>query len=352
MPQSTVPPDLFGACLRDLSARIDEQREQANLDAWMAFLDDRCEDDVFQPPRRTPAAPRVTWPDIHINTAYDDADAMVLSQLAACSALLADGGGLRLAVRCNYGTGIIPSLFGCDMFLMPPETRTLPTALPLGSKDKVFALLDAGVPDLRGGLGEKVFATAERFLEVFRDYPKLARHVTLYHPDTQGPIDIAEVVWGSDIFYAFYDDTRLLRDLLDLITETYIRFLLAWYDLVGPPDGCATHWGLMHKGTIMIRNDSLMNLSPQAYVEFVRPLDQRLFDQFGGGAIHFCGRGDHYIEPLSQMTGLTAINMSQPECNDMETILRHTVDKGIKLIGLPPSCLDGLSRPLRGQVSV
>ncbi|MBN1901104.1 hypothetical protein JW926_07245 [Candidatus Sumerlaeota bacterium] len=27
--------------------------------------------------------------------------------------------------------------------------------------------------------------------------------------------------------------------------------------------------------------------------------------------------------------------MSQPECNDMEKIYVHTVDRGIKLIGLP-----------------
>jgi hypothetical protein len=52
------------------------------------------------------------------------------------------------------------------------------------------------------------------------------------------------------------------------------------------------------------------------------------------------------------MAGLTAINLSQPECNDMEVIFRNTVDKGIKLIGLPASALQGLRRPLRGQVSL
>jgi len=212
----------LNACLKDLAERIDEDAEQANLAAWLAFLDDRCADDVFEPPPRVPAPPKVAWPAIAINTAYDDCDAMVLSQFATCSALLADGGSRRLCVRCNYGTGILPSLFGCEMFLMPPETNTLPTARPLGSKDKVAALLDAGVPDIRGGLGRKVFAAAERFGEVFCAYPKLARNIVLYHPDTQGPIDIAEVVWGSDIFYAFYEDAPLLRDLLDLHRFAFI----------------------------------------------------------------------------------------------------------------------------------
>ncbi len=86
-------------------------------------------------------------------------------------------------------------------------------------------------------------------------------------------------------------------------------------------------------------------------MEFVRPLDQRLFDQFGGtGAVHFCGRGEHYIEAMSQMRGLTAIAMSQPHLNDMGPICRNTVDKGIKLLGFPREAAESAGRNLRGQV--
>ena len=38
------------------------------------------------------------------------------------------------------------------------------------------------------------------------------------------------------------------------------------------------HWGIMHGGHIMIREDSAMNLSPAMYGEFARPYDQRLLD--------------------------------------------------------------------------
>jgi hypothetical protein len=34
------------------------------------------------------------------------------------------------------------------------------------------------------------------------------------------------------------------------------------------------------------------------------------------------------------MPGVYGVNMSQPECNDMETIFRCTVDRGIPLLGL------------------
>ena len=76
-----------------------------------------------------------------------------------------------------------------------------------------------------------------------------------------------------------------------------------------------------------------MNLSPEMFEEFVEPYDQRLLDEFNGGVIHFCGKGDHYSYRFPEMNGLHAINMSQPEYNNMETIYKNTVDRGIKIIG-------------------
>ena len=347
------------ACLDDLERRIDDDQERQGLRHWLTFLDGRWPEEVFTPPPRRPAPPGVDWPAIHIHQAFADYDAMVLSQLSICSDMLAgrhDGANMfyganrRLCVRCNYGTGILPSILGCDLFEMPAETNTLPTCRPLDGPDRIRRLLDRGLPDLDAALGGHVFRCAQRFLELFQAYPKIREHVALYHPDTQGPADCLELIWGSDCFYAFYDQPDLLRDVLDLIAQTYIAFLRRWYALVPQRQPWSVHWSLMHKGTIMLRNDSLMNLSPGQYADFLRPVDQRLLDAFGGGAMHFCGRGDHYIDQAASLGGLTAIQISQPECNDMETIFRGTVDKGIPLIGLPESGLKGVTRPLRGLV--
>jgi hypothetical protein len=76
-----------------------------------------------------------------------------------------------------------------------------------------------------------------------------------------------------------------------------------------------------------------MNISPEIYREFSAPYDQKLLDYYDGGIVHFCGRGDHYIDIMSELDGLYGINMSQPECNDMEKIYKNTVDKGIKILG-------------------
>ena len=130
-----------------------------------------------------------------------------------------------------------------------------------------------------------------------------------------------------------YDEPELVHAVISLITETYTAFLRKWYELYPMHTGVNVHWAsLRHLGAILLRDDSAMNLSPELYAEFAAPYDGALRRRFGGGAVHFCGRGDHYIETLCAIPELTGINMSQPHLNDMEKIYRNTVDRGIKLL--------------------
>ena len=321
--------------LTDLDARLDPDTEDALLEQWARVTDGQFTGDVFSPRRQAAAPPGLDWPSVSVNQTLDDFDAMALQQLKACSDDLAAGSGALPAVRCNYGTGILPGIFGAEPFVMPDELNTLPTCRPLaGGAAAVEAALDAGVPDVRTGPGGTVLDMAEHFQAIGRRHANIGRYVHLYHPDIQGPLDVCEMLWGSSIFLALVDRADLVHAMLDLITETYIAVMNAWETLVPPANGRAVHWRMMHRGRIMIRDDSAMNISPEMVDEFARPYDQRLLDTFGGGGVHFCGRGDHYIASYGRLSGLGAIAMSQPELNDMETIYRNTVDRGIALLGL------------------
>ncbi|MFW6154145.1 MAG: hypothetical protein ACOC95_02915 [Planctomycetota bacterium] len=336
-------------CLDDLEARIDESQEEAYRAQWVAFLEGGLTEGFFTPPSRRPAAAGVAWPDIHINDALDDIDLMVWRELKSASDVLDQGGNTALNVRSNYGVGIMASQFGCPIVQMDRAQGDLPTSLPLGS-EAIPRLLDAGVPSVREGLGAKVFDTAERFLKVFEQYPKIGRWVTLYHPDLQGPVDNVELVWGSEFFYSVHDDPGLFRDVMQLMADHYAAFMGAWFAMVPPAGPYSCHWGAMMKGQVMIRNDSLMNLSPETCRDLIAPHDERLLKQFGGGGIHYCGRGDHFIEVMSGIEGLTCIQLSQPHLNDMETIFAHTVDKGLILMDLAPEAAEAAGARCRGRV--
>lgn len=348
---------MIEAYLDDLESRIDESVETALWNEWRGFLDGRrSAGGLFSPRRPKPLPPKISWPDVSVNDAFADPAKMLYQQFKGVSDVLAAGSGQLLCVRCNYSTAIMPSLFGTELFLMDPALNTLPTAKPLaGGVDAIKALLDRGAPDIRAGLGAVVFETAERFRDVFRRRPKLGRHVRLYHPDLQGPMDVSELIWGSSIFYAAYDEPELVHGLLRMVTDAYERFMDAWLPLEKQDDGpYRLHWNLMMKGLMMLRDDSAMNFSPEMYDNFLAPYDSRLLKRYGG-VVHFCGRGDHYIDRATAMAGLTGIQMSQPDYNDMDRIFTHTVDRGLPLTGFNRKAAEAAlagGRDLHGLVHV
>ncbi|NOY80572.1 MAG: hypothetical protein GXP31_06160 [Kiritimatiellaeota bacterium] len=340
--------------LDDLENRIDPAVEARLHGEWTQFARGEFRGDLFSPRRVASTAPSVPWPSTSVNRAIESFEQMALQQFATCSAALARGSGALLCVRCNYGTGILPSLFGAELFVMPEETDTLPTVKPLADgKDAVRALLDRGVPDLRAGLGGRTFEMAGFFLECLRSRPRVGQWVTLYHPDLQGPMDICELLWGSSLFLDVLDEPALVHQLLELVADTYIAFMQEWRKIVPRRGDCAVHWSLMHRGGIMLRDDSAMNFSPAMYDEFIRPYDARLLAALGGGGIHFCGRGDHYIASAAGIPETYAVNLSQPEHNDMERIFRYTVDRDVQVVGLSrPAAEAALARgrSLHGNV--
>jgi hypothetical protein len=320
--------------LDDLEERIDPDQETQLVASWLNFSNGTHQGDFFHPQRARKRHSSFDWEPVTVNAALDDFETMAIQQFGACSLLLEKGSGDLLNVRCNYGTGILPSLFGLEIFIMDEETNTLPTSRPLNTIEEVERLLDQGVPDLANGYGAKVFQMAELFAEIVSRYPKIKQFISVYHPDLQGPMDVCELVFGSSLFYALYDHPGLVTALLELVCETYTHFMKAWIEIHPFGKLGNAHWGMFHRGNIMLRDDSAMNLSPAMVREFVLPYDQRLLDTFNGGAVHFCGKGDHFIEAIGSLQGLYAVNLTQPELNDMEIIYQNTIDQGIALLAL------------------
>ncbi len=342
-------------CLADLERRIDPDVEDRLYADWRRFWAGEWPEEVFSPRRLRPAPAGFEWPVVSVNQALDDPVSMALQQLKTCSDLLATGSGGLLCVRSNYGTLILPSLFGVSPYRMADELNTLPTNHPLpGGIDAVHRLLDAPPPELSTGAAGEALEMGERFRQLFAGYPKVQRYVFVYHPDAQGPMDVCELLIGSQLFTLVYDYPDDMHALLKRITDTYIRYLRAWFAIWPAPEcGFTVHWTLLHRGAVMLRDDSAMNFSPLMFDAFIRPYDQQVLNALGGGAIHFCGKGDHFVPAMAQMRNLYAINPSQPELNDMESIFRCTIDRGMPLLGISRACVEqarASGRPLRGLV--
>ena len=256
------------------------------------------------------------WPTYEYNDTFVDPAKMLLSQLSAPFFHYQARDYHPLNIRANYGTVILPSILGAEYQLT--ET-SLPWAHHLPNRAAIRQLVARGVPDVDSGLGGTCFETAQYYVEALAPYPHLSREVHIYHPDLQGPFDVAHLLWGPDIFYALYDCPALVHELLELVAETYIRWLREWKARMGEENGFTAHWSILMRGGAMIRDDTPVMLSPKQYETFVRPYDQRLLDAFGG-CIHFCGRGDHFVSSMVASEHLYGLHVSQPELNDMGCI--------------------------------
>lgn len=342
--------------LDDLENRIDIGVENDLLNQWRHFLADGVSDQVFMP-KRTPVAPsKIEYPSININDAIEDLTfkSMLISQIAGINALISSKSGNVPAIRANYGCNILPSSFGCKIHMMEKELNTLPGAFPLpGGADMLRKCLAQGLPDLRAGQGGQVLDCVKYFIESLRDYPKLQKYCHIYHPDAQGVLDIAEVIYGSEIFLAFYDEPGLMHEFLHMITRTYIRFMDNFFKLVPPADDYNCHYGWMHRGKIRMSLDSCVNFSPEMYEEFSLPYDKILLNLYGG-IIHSCGKVDHFVNSLNLIgEGYYGFNLSQPHLNDMEKVFASTIDKGVRILNLDPKAVlqaREKNRQLRGLV--
>ena len=226
-------------------------------------------------------------------------------------------------------------MFGAELFMMPKHMNTLPTVRSSNDTEWIRQTVERGIPDKKSGLGKRVLAFAEICAEAFSKFPKMSKYVAMYLPDLQGPLDNCELLWGGEMFYSMYGEPEPVHAMLSLITSTYQTMMDEWFAFFKPNDDINVHWdGLWHRGKIMLRCDSAMNISPDMYKEFAIPYDTVLFEKYDGGSMHFCGKGDHYIELLASTPKLTGVNLSQPEYNDMEKIYQNTVDKGIAILSL------------------
>jgi hypothetical protein len=341
------------AYFTDLERRINPADEDRLSAEWLSFADCQLTEGYFAPARR-PSPAGISWPEININDCIDDTDSMIYQQLKAVSDTLASGGGELLAVRPNYGTGIIPSMYGAEIFIMPHETNTLPGARTLpGAMSAVRDILEKQEMDFSKAFAGKVFHFARRWAELSAPFELVRRYVHIYNPDLQGPLPLVELLWGSQLYLDIFEEEDTVRAALSFFAGVIIEFLKKFHAICPPFDReHSVEWGLLHRGGLIIRNDAAMNISGDMYAEFVQGEDQRIISAFGGG-IHFCGKGDHYIKHVSGIAGLSTVNLSQPECNDMETIFAHTVDKGIVIIGLPSAAVKEAVRRglnLRGRV--
>ena len=249
-----------------------------------------------------------------------------------------------LAIRNDHGTIQVASILGSKWRMYEDN---YPWVDHFDTIEDIQEILKAKLTEKVDDKG--ILPNSIKTLKFYNDklnaYPNCKKAVQISLPDLQGPIDTAEQLWGSDIYYAFNENQDLLKRLLSIIVDTMLKvekvFRKYSYDRLEPDFN--TQHGYVIPGRIMIRNDSSIMISPEMYVEFIYPYDEIVLQKVGNGSIHFCGNGQHLIEKMLGIPYLKGLDFGEPKYMDISYIYALCREKKVAITNLNPSRSDIIS---------
>ncbi|NJD04726.1 MAG: hypothetical protein FIA99_19480 [Ruminiclostridium sp.] len=256
---------------------------------------------------------------------------------------LLSGDDSPFAIRNNHGTIQIASLLGGNWEM---HENNFPWISPFKSIDSIKDVTDGCFElDLSGGLLPKSVETLKYYRSKLDDYPVLKQAIQISMPDLQGPFDTAEQLWGSEIFYSFYDEPDLLEKLLSRIVEVMLIAAKKFrqYTVDRLDMDANTQHEYVIPGRLLIRNDSSIMLSPDIYNKFIKPYDALLLNKIGKGSIHFCGNGQHLIKDMLEIPDLLGLDFGDSSFMDIHQIYMMCRDKKVALTSINPSREDLIS---------
>jgi hypothetical protein len=201
-----------------------------------------------------------------------------------------------------YGTGVIPSALGADVAFQPKMDPVVRDAI-ITRPEQVREL---ALPDpWRDGLMPRVLETI-RYFRIHSDLP-------ISCTDPQGPFTTALTLVGpTRLFVWLYEHPRVVHELMEFCTEVFIRWVTVQKQEIGDERGkyCFPHGILLPDafGKVWLCDDDCVAISAEHYREFVVPYNSRVFREFGGGTLHFCGSAEHQIGNLAATEGLVGVN--------------------------------------------
>lgn len=231
-------------------------------------------------------------------------------------------------VRPNLGVVFIPAIAGQAVQFVNDEDMPWPGQHL--TKDEIRQIPDLDISD---GIMRKA---ADFYSRTKQDSP------ALYHADTQGPFDIAHIIYGDQILYDFYDDPEWVEELLYICTDLIIKVTDHLKTLIKEPvdsmvHGHGTPQGLFFPSAgCRSSHDSDTLLSKEQIECFSLPYLRLLTDRYAGAFIHYCGRHEELFKLLCLEEKVKAIDLGNPESYDLDFLMRTCAESDTVLYSRIP----------------
>ena len=238
-------------------------------------------------------------PNPNYEEAFYDDDLMLASQLRLACAVNNSRSDAVPSIRANLGTGITLSCVGLKQLVFPDKMPWLKEHM---SREQISRLEPDDIK-IQGDFGRGLDC-----MRFFKD--TLQNGLPVYCMDTQGPLDLAHLLAGDDLFYAMYDDPPYVHHLMEFVVELGLRTHRWMKEATGEVMDRCHHGNSLYSENFGIRicEDTSAIIGPDAVAEFSIPYDQKLARAFGGAYVHYCGRSDHLTQALLEAPDIKGIN--------------------------------------------
>jgi len=244
------------------------------------------------------------------------------------------GDDLPCTIRANFGTVVIASMFGARV----EQVGDNPPWVKHDGDASLETVLDHDPLDFSKGWCPRVVQTCQFYENVLSAYPELKRLVKVVLPDLQGPFDNLELVAGSDVFAELHTNQDLICKALDAMATAQIGFARHLEQYVSDGSDTFSHQhATMIKGRILLRNDSVIMMSPEMYRSVVAPHDDRVLREMGSGGVHCCGKADDHVPAFLELPSIRCLDLGQPELNDVDRLYLQLKRRRIPLARLKVS---------------
>ena len=253
---------------------------------------------------------------------YDERK-MLFEQIFGLISTVRGKSDAQLSVEPRMGAGFLPSCLGLKQDVFQDKDPWLRQRL---SKRQIVQLQPEDLEDIRG---KGLIPRALKYIKYFRR--KLEGKASVYVSFTWGPFSLAHLIRGDKIFIDLYRHPDLVHHLMRITTKLYVKCSAVLKESADEPSHQGYHGRYyMDNSGVWSNEDTIVLLSPTQAEEFVFPYLRKAFKPFGGAVVHLCGRADHLLEPLLDLSEIKGINLGEPEKQQQsyEQIMKTVLGKG------------------------
>lgn len=128
-----------------------------------------------------------------------------------------------------------------------------------------------------------------------------------------GPMDIANIVRGNDIFYDFYDEAENVKKLMDFCTDATLFTLKKQEEIVGSIDNGVLNgfniW-MPGKATGHLSEDASTMISKNHFNEFCKPYTEKVCKGYDNVFMHTHSLGIHNIGNIASINNINYMEIS------------------------------------------